>query len=84
MKKPLLLCVLTVLLGVLLTMAFAVLGMAAPVRTAPGIHCVNQTGTGCDAGTCGGGCYASLQAAIDAATPGNEIRVAGGTYIPSS
>jgi hypothetical protein len=80
MKKQLLLCVLAVLLGALLTLALTALGTATPVRADPGTRCVNATGTGCDPGTCGGGCYASLQAAVNAAANGNEIRVAGGTY----
>jgi len=34
------------------------------------------------AGDCGGGfpCYATIQAAVDAAAPGDEIRVAGGVF----
>ncbi|MFB0537914.1 MAG: hypothetical protein ACETWR_23380, partial [Anaerolineae bacterium] len=55
------------------------LGAAAPVRADPGIHCVNQTGAGCDL-VCGGGCYASVQAAVNAAASGHQIRIAGGTY----
>ena len=51
----------------------------APARAGSNVHCVNQTGTGCDA-VCGGGCYASVQAAVDAASPGHEIRIAAGDY----
>jgi hypothetical protein len=62
------------------TLALTWLGAATPARADPNVRCVNQTGTGCDPGICGGGCYAALQAAINAAAPGGEIRVAGGTY----
>jgi hypothetical protein len=42
--------------------------------------CVAPGGSGCDPATCGGTCYASVQAAVDAATTGSQIRVAAGTY----
>ena len=45
---------------------------------AAGTLCVNSSGSGC--GLCGGFCYTSIQAAVDAAAPGDYIRVAGGTY----
>lgn len=57
-------------------------GTTAPARADPNIYCVNTAGTGCDPGICGGGCYSSVQAAINAAAPGNEIRIAGGVYAP--
>jgi hypothetical protein len=82
MRKQMLLCTMAVLLGALLTVAFIALGTATPVRADPNIRCVNATGTGCEPGLCGGGCYASIQAAINAATPGSEIWIAGGTYAP--
>jgi hypothetical protein len=78
MKRQLFLCALPVLLGALLALAALWLGAPAPARADPNIRCVNQTGTGCG-GACGS-CYASVQAAINAAAPGNQIRVAGGTY----
>lgn len=78
MKKRLFLCVLAVLSAALLTLGLAWLGTARPMRADPNVRCVNQAGTGCG-GDCGS-CYASIQAAIDAATSGSEIRVAGGTY----
>jgi len=47
---------------------------------APATHCVAPGGTGCDPVTCGGTCFASVQAAVDGALTYDEIRVAGGTY----
>jgi hypothetical protein len=67
-------------LGLALATLLPWLGAQAPVRAAADIHCVNQTGGGCNAGICGGGCYASVQAAVDAAGLDHEIRIAGGTY----
>jgi hypothetical protein len=52
---------------------------ASPVQADGTVHCVNQTGTGCDA-VCGGGCYPSVQAAVDAASEDHRIRIAGGTF----
>jgi hypothetical protein len=71
-------CTLATLLGLALA-TLLWLGARAPVRADAGIHCVNQTGSGC-AGICGGGCYTSVQAAVDAAGLDHEIRIAGGTY----
>ena len=51
-----------------------------PVQAAPATLCVAPGGAGCDVGTCGGTCYASVQAAVDAAATDDEIRVATGTY----
>ena len=45
----------------------------------PTIHCVNASGSGCAPGL-SGGCYKSLQEAVDAAQSGDIIRVAGGVY----
>ena len=55
----------------------ALLGaFAQPVRADPGTLCVAPSGTGCDVGTCGGTCYASIQDAVDAAVPDDEILLA--------
>jgi hypothetical protein len=43
------------------------------------VHCVNQTGAGCGP-ECGGGCYASVQAAVNAASDGHNVHIAEGTY----
>jgi hypothetical protein len=78
-NKQLTHCVAAVLLGLGLAGLLLWLGAVAPVRADAHIHCVNLNGTGCDA-VCGGGCYASVQAAVDSASPGSEIRIAAGTY----
>ncbi|MBM4247634.1 MAG: hypothetical protein FJ148_28245 [Deltaproteobacteria bacterium] len=46
---------------------------SALAGAAPPTSCVNPGGTG--------GCFASLQAAVDAATDGTTIDVAAGTYV---
>jgi hypothetical protein len=51
-----------------------------PALAAPGTRCVAPGGTGCDVATCGGTCFASVQDAVDAAVPDDEIRIATGTY----
>lgn len=80
MEKQLFPYILATLLGLLLAVLVLCLGIASPVHADPGVHCVNQSGTGCNAGVCSEGCYASVQAAVNAASPGHEIRIAGGTY----
>ena len=79
MKERMIHCVLAALLGLALVVLLLWLGAAAPARAGSDVHCVNQTGVGCDA-ICGGGCYASVQDAVNAASGGHEIRIAGGTY----
>jgi hypothetical protein len=78
MKKRLFHCTLAISLGLALAALLLWLGAATTVRADPGIRCVNASGTGCDP-VCGG-CYASVQAAVNAAAIGDEIRIAGGTY----
>ncbi|MFQ6101733.1 MAG: right-handed parallel beta-helix repeat-containing protein [Anaerolineae bacterium] len=53
-------------------------GPARLVQADPGIVCVAPGGMGCS-GPCGA-CYASVQAAVDAASTGDEILVATGVY----
>ena len=71
----------TILLAVLMGLGFSIialrLGGATSARAAADILYVAP------GGACGGSvpnCYASLQAAVDAAAPGDEIRAAAGTY----
>ncbi|RLC90226.1 MAG: hypothetical protein DRI77_14980 [Chloroflexi bacterium] len=79
MNKRLFHCVTAALLGLALAALLLLLGTSVPARAGSNVHCVNQTGTGCDA-ICGGGCYTSVQAAVDAASPSHEIRIAAGIY----
>jgi hypothetical protein len=65
-------------IGILATSLW--LRMPAPAHADPGILCVRPGGTGC-AGECGG-CYATVQGAVDGASPGDEIRIAGDVYAP--
>jgi parallel beta-helix repeat protein len=71
----------TILIAALLGIACSIialsLGRTASARAAASILYVAP------GGACGGGvpnCYASLQAAVDAAAPGDEIHAAAGTY----
>jgi len=81
MKRKTFHCVTAALLGLALTAFLLLLGTSVPARAGSNVHCVNQAGTNC-AAVCGGGCYASVQAAVDTASSGHEIRIAAGTYIP--
>ena len=79
MKRKTFHCVTAALLGLALTAFLLLLGTSVPARAGSNVHCVNQAGTNC-AAVCGGGCYASVQAAVDGAFAGHEIRIAAGIY----
>jgi len=81
MRKRFLRCALATLLGLVLALAFAWLGADAPVGAASAVRYVATTGTDaandCTSKTepC-----ATIQHAVDAAAPGDEIHIAGGAY----
>ena len=65
------------LVGLSLSALALLLGQAASVQASPSVHYVAP------GGSCGGGvpnCFANVQAAVDVASPGDEIRVAAGTF----
>jgi len=65
------------LLGLSLSMVALLLSRSASVQASPSIHYVAP------GGSCGSSlpsCFTNLQAAVDAAAPGDEIRVAAGSY----
>ena len=66
----------TTLLSLLLltTITLAILGITQPTRA--DTLCVHPTG--------GSGCYTTIQAAVDAALPGDTINIAQGTYTATS
>jgi len=82
MKRRLFHLWLAALAGSALALALLWLGAATPARALGTTYCVNQTGAGCNGAACGGGCYSSLQAAVNAAGTGDEVHIAGGTYAP--
>jgi hypothetical protein len=69
------------LLASILGIAFSILALhLGQMATAQAAGSILYVAPG---GACGGGvpnCYASLQAAVDSASPGDEIRAAAGTY----
>ncbi len=67
-----------ILAGLFLTLLALFTGQASRAQGGT-IYCVNQSGTGC-AAVCNGGCFNAVQAAVNAAQPGAEIRIAEGTY----
>jgi len=67
---------LAALIGIVLLLS----AYAQSARADPGTLCVAPGGTGCDGPTCSGMCYESVQDAVDAAAPDDEILVAAGVY----
>jgi hypothetical protein len=76
------LVVITAALAALTVLLFLLGGLSRPVQatSAATTRCVTPTGTGCSFGVCGNLCYGSVQAAVDAADPGDDIFVSTGTY----
>jgi hypothetical protein len=62
--------------GILLTMFLLIIGLAMPAQAADGILYV-APGAACGSAS---PCYGSVQAAVDAAAEGEEIRMAAGSY----
>jgi hypothetical protein len=78
MKNKTLRFVTVILAGLFLTLLALFTGQASRAQGGT-FYCVNQSGTGC-AAVCNGGCFNAVQAAVNAAQPGAEIRIAEGTY----
>ena len=68
----------TILSGLFLVLVTLLSGRVSRAQGGT-IYCVNQSGTGC-AAVCNSGCFNAVQGAVDAASPGAEIRIAEGTY----
>lgn len=64
----------TTLIGLGLALVWLSYGAAAPATPSGTIRCVNATGTGCLGGC--SACYASVQAALNAAADSDEIHIA--------
>jgi hypothetical protein len=79
MKGRIIQCSSALLLGIAMAVLLLWANATTPVNAASNTYCVNQTGHGCNI-VCGGGCYNSVQDAIDDASSASQIRVAGGTY----
>ena len=80
--RPRMFTVLAILIGMVsvLTLLCLLAGPAMPAQADATTHYVAA------GGDCGGAtpCYATIQAAVDAASPGDEIRIAAGVYTDMS
>ncbi len=67
----------------LMLIAFVLFPGVTSWALAETVYCVNQSGSG-SAAVCAGGYYSTVQSAIDAASSGDSIRIADGTYFAPS